>query len=401
MRRSILSPIFLGILMCLVSPASCDRMGGVGLVEVSFDGGGAKGMLPPNQIVVIGSFITVPGDYGLIPPEGGFLYFTGWKDENGALYREGIKLKPLTNMTLTAQWGDDLGWRYAGFSPEGSGTGKISIEFDGIVGTLEKSDIKFIPSLVDVVGLKWAEPRKWDLDVVVNKPDSPYFNMSIEKPGIDPEITVFVDATTGSTSLAGVAAVSAGANHSLAVRSDGSLWSWGGNENGQLGNGSTGTNNAKPERVGTDTDWKRVSAGGGFSLAIRQDGSLWAWGNRANGRLGTGSAVGTQPVPERVGSDGDWYSVSAGSDHVLAVKNDGSLWTWGGNGSGQLGNGSTGDVSAPRAIQGTWKEASAGDGFSLAIRQDGGLWAWGNGENGRLGTGASGGTQPVPERVGS
>ena len=134
--------------------------------------------------------------------------------------------------------------------------------------------------------------------------------------------------------------ISAGHHHSLAVKSDGSLWAWGHNYFGQLGDGTTSERHG-PVKIGSDNDWVMVSAGGYHSLAVKSDGSLWAWGWNYYGQLGNSGFPFSEYSPVRIGFDNDWVMVSAGVYHSLAVKSDGSLWAWGRNNWGQLGNGTT------------------------------------------------------------
>jgi len=134
--------------------------------------------------------------------------------------------------------------------------------------------------------------------------------------------------------------VSTGMNHTVAIGGDGSLWAWGNNISGQLGDGTQGEGNYSniPIRIGTDNNWRYVSAGAFYTMAIRTDGTLWAWGNNGYGRLGDGTAT-QRSMPVRVGSDYNWISASAGSQHTMAIGVDGSLWVWGNNSFGVLGDG--------------------------------------------------------------
>jgi HEAT repeat protein/alpha-tubulin suppressor-like RCC1 family protein len=194
-----------------------------------------------------------------------------------------------------------------------------------------------------------------------------------------------------------VRAIAAGVAQSFALAADGTLWAWGRNDSGQLGDG-TASDRQDPVRIGTDNGWRAVAAGAHHALAIREDGSLWAWGRNRNGELGDGTTV-DRRSPVRVGSDNDWVEVSAGESHSAAVRRDGTLWCWGWGIYGQLGDNTTSDRALPARV-GTdngWRSVSAGFGFTVAIRQDGTLRAWGLNGSRELGDGTDRGTLlPIP-----
>ena len=183
--------------------------------------------------------------------------------------------------------------------------------------------------------------------------------------------------------LTGVAAVSASAYHSLAIKTDGSLWAWGGNWSGELGDGTT---TARWTPVQVLTGVAAVSAGYSHTLAIKTDGSLWAWGRNSYGQLGDGTTTGRRtPGPILTGV----AAVAAGWGHSLAIKTDGSLWAWGYNRYGQLGDGTTTDRLTPIQVLTGVAAMSAGWDYSLALKADGSLWAWGWNGQGQLGDGTT------------
>jgi alpha-tubulin suppressor-like RCC1 family protein len=181
--------------------------------------------------------------------------------------------------------------------------------------------------------------------------------------------------------------ISSFSGHTLAIASNGTLWSWGQNNDGQLGIGTTYTHKVLPVQVGTSADWKQVTNGNFASLAIRENGTLWAWGRNTYGVLGTGTGTSNILTPFQVGTDTTWNQVSAGNEHVLAIKENGTLWAWGRNNQGQLGIGSTVDQVTPVQVgtETTWVWVSAGLQFSTALKSDGTLWTWGSNSHGQLG----------------
>ena len=190
--------------------------------------------------------------------------------------------------------------------------------------------------------------------------------------------------------------VASGKRHTLAINSRGELYAWGVNDDGQLGIGTTTDNELAPQRVSRDSGWEAVSGGEYHSLALKSDGTLYAWGKNDRGQLGIGSTD-NETTPRQVGNAGDWKTIAAGGNHSLALKSDGTLYSWGSNGFGQLGNGENGanltdkskDKTAPIQI-GTdrdWQTISAGNNHSLALKSDSTLHTWGYNKFGQLGLG--------------
>jgi alpha-tubulin suppressor-like RCC1 family protein len=180
---------------------------------------------------------------------------------------------------------------------------------------------------------------------------------------------------------------SAGRFHSLGLRANGSLWAWGNNGQGRLGDNTTTNKSSPVSVVGGITDWIQVSAGT-HSLGVRANGSLWAWGNNDAGRLGDNTVVHRSSPVSVVGGFTDWIQVSAGNQFSLGVRANGSLWAWGNNAFGRLGDNTTASKSSPVSVVGgftDWIDASAGGTHSFGIRSNGTLWAWGDNAYGRLG----------------
>lgn len=182
--------------------------------------------------------------------------------------------------------------------------------------------------------------------------------------------------------------------HTAAVKKDGSLWAWGMNDCGECGNGQKGDEIYNDQRyhlspVKVMDDVATVSCGGSHTAAIKKDGSLWLFGSNAYGQIGNDGGI-IQTVPVKVMDDVVY--VSCGSDYTAAVKADGSLWTWGGNEDGQLGNGEKGrglKQYTPIKIMDDVVYVSCGYNHTAAIKKDGSLWTWGTNGRGCLGVGST------------
>jgi len=174
--------------------------------------------------------------------------------------------------------------------------------------------------------------------------------------------------------------VSCGTDHQGAIKTDGTLWMWGNPSSGALGTLNDPGVIGPVTTFAGGTDWKQISCGFAATAAIKTDGSLWTWGRGAEGQLGNfANTDRNTPVTTFIGGN-NWKQVSCGRYHTAAIKTDGSLWTWGRNSSGQLGNFSTTNRSTPVttfAGGNTWKQVSA-QGYKIAaVKTDGTLWIWG------------------------
>jgi alpha-tubulin suppressor-like RCC1 family protein len=186
--------------------------------------------------------------------------------------------------------------------------------------------------------------------------------------------------------LTNITAIAAGGAHSLALRSDGTIWAWGENSRGQLGDGAT-TNRPIPTQVSGLTNITAIAAGGAHSLAVHSDGTVWAWGFNNHGQLGEGSRT-NRLAPVQVAGLTNITTVAAssslfspaGSDHSLALSSDGTVWAWGFNTAGQLGNGTTTDRHSPVPLSelSPFIAIAAGPFRSLALSSNGTVWAWGS-----------------------
>ena len=182
--------------------------------------------------------------------------------------------------------------------------------------------------------------------------------------------------------------ISATSLNSSGIKSDGTLWSWGYNANGQLGNNST-THSSAPVKEATDSRWKSVSRSSYHTVAIKTDGTLWSWGQNANGQLGDNTIISKLTPVQEDSNSSTWSSVTAGIFYTVAIKTDGTLWSWGYNAAGQLGHGGTAEIHIPRqedSNSSTWSSASTSRNHTVALKTDGTLWSWGNNYEGQLGT---------------
>ena len=195
-------------------------------------------------------------------------------------------------------------------------------------------------------------------------------------------------------------AVSAGHTHTLGLRSDGTLWVWGSNLYGQMGSGKWSSDNVtSPAQLGTGTDWVAIAAGDFHSLAVRSDGTLWAWGYNNKGQLGLDSTSYSEPLTQ-VPGDVQWAKVDAEYDYSMGIDRDGDLYSWGNNYKGILGLGDSTNRKSPALVGGGWRGVYPARVHCLGVRSDGSLYGWGSGYDGALGLGENNtGTQTTPQLI--
>jgi len=204
------------------------------------------------------------------------------------------------------------------------------------------------------------------------------------------------------TGLCDAVAISAGTAYTVALKSDGTVWAWGNNAFGQLGDGTT-NHSPIPVKTSGISDVAAIAAGTYYTVALKKDGTVWTWGYNASGQLGyetSGSNHST--APRQVSALSDIKSIAAGFNHAAAVSSSGAVWTWGDNSSSQLGRttGTPSNNPAPAQVSGLSEAQSLSLGlyYSVALLKDGTVWSWGNNTVGQLGNGTRT-TSITPQQV--
>ena len=175
-----------------------------------------------------------------------------------------------------------------------------------------------------------------------------------------------------------------GEHWSITTKTDGTLWAWGLNNRGQLGQNSE-VNYSSPVQVGSDTTWDYVDGGGGQVLAIKTDGTGWVWGRNYSGQLGLNQSSPSDGYSSPVQLPGTWSKFKASKYESFGIKTDGTLWAWGYNNQGILGQNNRTAYSSPTQIPGTTWVDIDGSFHMIASKTDGTLWSWGYGGYGEIG----------------
>ena len=210
------------------------------------------------------------------------------------------------------------------------------------------------------------------------------------------------DGTTTSRSttvqvsgLSGVIAIAGGMGHTIALKSDGTVWAWGANWAGRLGDGTT-TDSTTPVQVSGLTSVIAIAGGGYHTIALKSDGTVWAWGYNGNGELGDGTTTDRNTPVQVLGDGGVGFlsgviAIAGGGNHTIALKSDGTMWVWGHNTNFQLGDGTTTARNTPVRVSSLSGIIAIAGGYAhtVALKSDGTVWAWGWNYYGQLGDGTT------------
>ena len=191
------------------------------------------------------------------------------------------------------------------------------------------------------------------------------------------------------TSLAATPHIAAGGHHTVSLKSDGTVWAWGYNGYGGLGDGTT-TQRTTPVQVYGMSGVTAIAARGYHTVSLKSDGTVWAWGYKGDGELGDGTYTNSS-TPVQVSSLSGVTAIAAGYYHTVSLKSDGTVWAWGSNDGGQLGDGTTTQRATPVQVSGLSGVTTIAAGYwhTISLKSDGTVWAWGSNGDGELGDGTT------------
>jgi len=317
----------------------------------------------PTQVGALTDWLQIAGGYSfaLAVKTNGTLWSWG-RNNSGQL-----GLGNTTNYSSPKQIGALTTWAYVGVASNGTNMAGYAIKTDGTMWV-------------------WGSGANGRLGL-----SNTYSYSSPKQLGA---LTNWLKITSGSYS-----------NFAVAIKTDGTMWSWGSNNYGQLGISlSTAYNTSSPQQIGALTSWANVSVGFNFAMAIKTDGTLWTWGGNSQGQQGTGNTS-ERSSPIQVGALTSWSKASCGfqsdGQFTQAIRTNGTLWSWGWNRIGQLGLNTTNyyaTISSPNQVGSltNWSNVSCGNQHTIALKTDGTMWAWGANNVGQLGQGnTTGRSSPV------
>jgi len=199
----------------------------------------------------------------------------------------------------------------------------------------------------------------------------------------------FSDKPVQVTNLNNVKNIASGCSHTVFLKEDGTVWTWGGNGYGQLGNGTNDDSYDTPVQAINLHSIKYIASGCGHAAAIKEDGTVWTWGYNYYGQLGDNTRNNSN-IPAQITNINNVMNIAAGREHTVVLKENGTVWAWGGYEYGQLGDGYNNKKSVkPVQISGlnNVKNIDAGYDYTLALLEEGTVWAWGSNGHEQLGNG--------------
>lgn len=270
-----------------------------------------------------------------------------------------------------------------------------------ILGNSQSSPVQTISS-----GYNWKQVAGGQVSMFAIKADGTLWGWGSNSQGIlgDNSITTRSSPVQTVSSGTNWKLVSAGTYHACAIKTDGTLWLWGRNNGGQLGDNSITSKSSPVQTVSGGTNWKALSGGREMTVSIKTDGTLWLWGRNNYGNLGDNTIASKSSPIQTVSGGTNWRQISSYGGSVAAIKNDGTLWLWGNGTSGQLGDNTITNKSSPvQTISGgtNWRQVSNGTFSAGAIKTDGTLWMWGQNNFGQLGNNTRIGTSSPIQTVAS
>ncbi len=217
-------------------------------------------------------------------------------------------------------------------------------------------------------------------------PQSSSYSYARQTAGSFKQMGASPSGSLSAAALTGWVTLTSGISHAAAIRADGTLWSWGLNTKGQLGDSSI-TARSTPVQTGSANNWVQVAAGTAHTVGLQYNGTLWTWGDNSSGQLGTDQIPSYSASPVQIGSGQSWKAIAAGDYHTLALRSDGTIWAFGNNSSGQLGDGSGATTNFPVQVgtDSDWKSISAHGNLSYGIKNNNTLYVWGANSKGQLG----------------
>jgi alpha-tubulin suppressor-like RCC1 family protein len=266
--------------------------------------------------------------------------------------------------------------------------------YGGMISTGQLGDnttiSKSSPIQTIVGGTNWSSVACGDANTAAIKTDGTLWTWGNNSYGQLSDNTTTNRSSPAQTIAGGTnwSKVACGSSFSVAIKTDGTLWTWGRNSYGQLGDNTTDSKSSPIQTIALGTNWSKVAGGKGHTAAIKTDGTLWFWGYNSYGQLGDNTTVNNPSPVQTIAGGNNWSKVAGGSGHTAAIKTDGTLWTWGRNSYGQLGNNTTVNNSSPvQTIAGgnNWSGVACGYSHTAAIKTDGTIWLWGKNSLGTLG----------------